>query len=230
MKAMKVLGAALACSPAMILLCASAWAESQTEPDAGAHADPSAAVSDPDALPDPAASDPALSDPAASEPAVPDPDAVSDPAASEQQTAPSAVAGRPVSEATRNAREQASRAQKRAESARTDGKRLVAARYAQAQKMWLQVAATLERAATLEKQAAQLESETTELEARSRRAATLVEQTEARRARAWARLKELGLAPQEGAPPSAAQESAPPSAAQEGAPPAAKLEPREGSN
>lgn len=64
-------------------------------------------------------------------------------------------------------------------------------RLAELAQLWERVQEELERALALERAADQKEREVVELEARIERARLLTEQTEARRARALARLKEL---------------------------------------
>lgn len=94
----------------------------------------------------------------------------------------------------------AAQAEVQAQSALREGKELVSERLAAAAVLWRKVIDALSLAAKTEAQALSVERETAALEARVRRASVLVEQTEARRARASAQLKELGVA----ADPSAA--------------------------
>lgn len=91
------------------------------------------------------------------------------------------------------AREQADEAESRAKQASSAKKTLVAARLTDLAQLWRRVAEEETKAAALEKAASELERETLELESKARRAASLLEQTEARRARAAARLSQLGL-------------------------------------
>lgn len=89
----------------------------------------------------------------------------------------------------------------RAATARKAGQQLVAERLQAAAKIWDKVAAHQEKAAKLEADAAQIERKTLEIKSQARRAHSLVEQTETRRSRAVARLRELGLSePSEDAP------------------------------
>lgn len=94
-------------------------------------------------------------------------------------------------ETTAEARAAAAKArQKEAEVA---GKRALAERLSALVAQWNRVADAQRRAIGWETQAATAEQKNHELEAQVGRTMTLVEQTEARRARALARLRELGL-------------------------------------
>lgn len=85
------------------------------------------------------------------------------------------------------------RATKLHQQAKDAGDQLAANRYADAAKRWTRAAAALEKAAQAAKEAASLERETTRLQEQTRNARTLVEQTEARRARALGELRRLGV-------------------------------------
>ena len=74
-----------------------------------------------------------------------------------------------------------------------EGEQLAADRYADAASRWKRVAAALEKATQIAKEAARLEQSTTQLQDQTRRARTLVEQTEARRARALGELRRMGI-------------------------------------
>jgi hypothetical protein len=89
-------------------------------------------------------------------------------------------------------------ATRRAKAARQSDKPLVADRYENLHSIWLKVAEAMRKAVEFEKKAALLENQTSEIESKSRKAVIVLEQTEARRARAVARLEQLGLIP---APP-----------------------------
>lgn len=84
-------------------------------------------------------------------------------------------------------------ARKRALEAKKAGKSLAAERLEKAAATWEKVARHQEGAAKLEEDAAQIERKTLDLKSQARRARSLVEQTETRRSRAVARLRELGL-------------------------------------
>lgn len=90
-----------------------------------------------------------------------------------------------------------------AAKAAKSGSRLAEERYADTALRFRKAASILERAAQAEATAAELERKTVELETQARRARTLVEQTETRRARAQARLQELGLMPESTSGPQA---------------------------
>lgn len=92
-----------------------------------------------------------------------------------------------------SAREKAKHAQTRAREAKKAGKQLVAERLENAARIWEKVASHQEKAAKLEEDAANIERKTLDIKSQARRAHSLVEQTETRRARAVARLRELGL-------------------------------------
>lgn len=94
------------------------------------------------------------------------------------------------------AKEPASKAQKaldRASDARKTGDVVHADRLDALALEWATTGVDLARTARLENDAAKLEKETAELEARGKRALSLIEQTVARRGRAREKLKELGV-------------------------------------
>lgn len=91
------------------------------------------------------------------------------------------------------ARQKAKDLRTRAAKVKKAGQHLVAERLEGAAAIWDKVAAHQESAAKLEADAAQIERKTLEIKSQARRAHSLVEQTETRRARALARLRELGL-------------------------------------
>ena len=113
------------------------------------------------------------------------------PPSAESESAPSRV--KASRDAGGQAQSEADQASDRENKSRTGGHTLIADRLAALAKMWLRVAVAQRKAAALELQADALERETIELEAQARRGASLVEQTDARRARALGRLQELGL-------------------------------------
>lgn len=122
--------------------------------------------------------------------------------ASSQKRAPSEAKARrtPPGHA---ARSKAQNARQRAQEAKKSGKTLVAERLEKAASTWEKVARHQEEAAKLEEDAAQIEKKTLDLKAQARRAHSLVEQTETRRARAVARLRELGQSDLPSSPQSA---------------------------
>jgi hypothetical protein len=81
----------------------------------------------------------------------------------------------------------------RAQKAKKSGQSLVAERLEKAAATWEKVARHQEAAAKLEADAARIERKTLDIKSQARRAHSLVEQTETRRSRALARLRELGL-------------------------------------
>lgn len=100
----------------------------------------------------------------------------------------------------------------RAAKAKKAGQGLVAERLEAAAALWDKVAAHQEKAAKLEGDAAKIERKTLELKSQARRAHSLVEQTETRRARAVARLRELGLSESPETPSAAPPPATPPGA------------------
>lgn len=99
----------------------------------------------------------------------------------------------PQTTAGRAALEKAEDARARAKKARAGGNDAIAKRLLRAAALWKKTAALQIEAAKLERQAASIERKTLELKSQARRARLVVEQTESRRARALARLRELGL-------------------------------------
>ena len=95
----------------------------------------------------------------------------------------------PGREATRKAKS----AQTRASGPSAPSNHLLLERLEVLEKLWLRVAEAQEKAAALEMEAATIEKNTLKLRQQAKRAESLVEQTEARRARALGRLKTLGL-------------------------------------
>lgn len=100
----------------------------------------------------------------------------------------------------------------RAAKAKKAGQGLVAERLEAAATIWDKVAAHQEKAAKLEADAAKIERKTLEIKSQARRAHSLVEQTETRRARAIARLRELGLSESPETPSAAPPPATPPGA------------------
>ncbi len=100
---------------------------------------------------------------------------------------------KPAASASGTVRAKAEDARRRASEANKSGKKLVADRLEKVATIWDKVARHQEQAAKLEREAAEIERETLKLNSKARRAHSLVEQTETRRARALARLRELGL-------------------------------------
>jgi hypothetical protein len=127
---------------------------------------------------------------AESGPEAPAPEASTPPPQATKKTAPGAAA-------QKNAEDAGERAAEAAKS----GKTLVAKRLKKLAGIWKRVAAAQEKAAKLEEEAAAIERQTLELKSKARKAHSLVEQTENRRARALARLRKLGLSdPEKPAP------------------------------
>jgi hypothetical protein len=93
------------------------------------------------------------------------------------------------------AKKEAADAEQRRQKATNEGEHLVADRFADAVVRWNRVAELWLKAAKLAQQAALLEQETLKLETKARQARTLVEQTEARRARALGELRRLDVHP-----------------------------------
>ncbi len=91
------------------------------------------------------------------------------------------------------ATQSAAHADERSKQAEAARKPLVAERLKDLSRLWKRVAEEEKRAAEQEKLAAELEEKTLDLESKARRASSLLEQTEARRARALARLQQLGI-------------------------------------
>lgn len=94
-----------------------------------------------------------------------------------------------------------SQAQARKAQAESAGQTKLLARFDALISSWQGVVDALQKTAELEARADQLEQRILEIDAQARRAEHLVEQTEARKARAWARLQSLGLEPTDAAPP-----------------------------
>jgi hypothetical protein len=84
-------------------------------------------------------------------------------------------------------------ADEKKKQAESKGKTLVAGRLFDLAAIWRKVAAAEVRAAEVEEKSRQVEEATLEIQARWKRAKALIEQTEARRSRAFARLQKLGL-------------------------------------
>lgn len=84
-------------------------------------------------------------------------------------------------------------ARARARKAKEAGEQRVAERLEKVALIWEKVADHQEKAAKLEEDAAQIERRILDIKSQARRAHSLVEQTETRRARALARLRELGM-------------------------------------
>lgn len=101
------------------------------------------------------------------------------------KTAPTQVGARATAEADE--------AKKRSEAAKKAGKTEVAKRLASVAATWSKVAAHERRAAELEAEAKEIEKKVLALRAKSEQAVSLLDQTEARRSRALARLMQLGL-------------------------------------
>lgn len=97
------------------------------------------------------------------------------------------------SSAGARARARARETERRAKEAGKSGDELVAERLLKVATIWEKIARHQEKAAKLEAEAAKIERETLELKSKAKRAHSLVEQTETRRARALSRLRELGL-------------------------------------
>lgn len=112
--------------------------------------------------------------------------------AKSERTGGTAASKKPSS-VGRTARAKAKDARARASEADGSGQELVAKRLEKVATIWEKVARHQERAAKLEEEAAKIERETLDLKSKARRAHSLVEQTETRRARALARLRDLGL-------------------------------------
>jgi hypothetical protein len=91
--------------------------------------------------------------------------------------------------------EQVAAATRREEEAKRSGKTGLAQRLSALSTRWLAVMDALRAASKLEAEAAALEKERIQVREQTDRVITLLEQTEARRARALARLQELGLEP-----------------------------------
>ena len=85
------------------------------------------------------------------------------------------------------------RVEERRRAAEEEGNPLAADRLRNAVERWKRVARVWLEVAQAAKAAAELEAQTTELVIQTRRARTLVEQTEARRARALGELRKLGV-------------------------------------
>gem|GEM_PF-2729300 len=84
-------------------------------------------------------------------------------------------------------------ATKRSEARSKAGKKVLAERLKSLASIWTRVSETQKKAVALEKKANRLEAKALELEAQSRQARSLVEQTETRKARALAKLREMGI-------------------------------------
>lgn len=95
----------------------------------------------------------------------------------------------------RREQEQVAAATRREEEAKRSGKTGLAQRLSALSTRWLAVMDALRAASRLEAEAAALEKERIRVQEQTDRVITLLEQTEARRARALARLQELGLEP-----------------------------------
>lgn len=99
--------------------------------------------------------------------------------------------------------------EKQATEAESQGKALIAKRLLALSQIWRRVAEAERQAAEVERKVRELESKSLTLQDQSRRAAALIEQTEARRARALGRLQQLGLSdasPQTKASPEVAEQ------------------------
>jgi hypothetical protein len=108
---------------------------------------------------------------------------------------------------------EAKKAKRRSDEAAQAGKPLIAERLTSLAATWSKVAAHERRAAELEAEAKETEKKVLELRANAKKAVSLLDQTEARRSRALARLMELGLS--DASPQTKANESdAAPSEAQ----------------
>jgi hypothetical protein len=90
-------------------------------------------------------------------------------------------------------RANAQKSLEKAKQASAHGKSAVSKRLEGAAKLWERAANAQVKAAKLERDASDVERKTLELEAQARRAQSLLAQAETRRARALARLRELGL-------------------------------------
>lgn len=108
---------------------------------------------------------------------------------------PTEPAAKPTEPDLSREQAQVAAATRREEEAKRGGKTGLAQRLAALSTRWLAVVEALRTASKLEAEAADLEKERLRVREQTDRVITLLEQTEARRARALARLQELGLEP-----------------------------------
>jgi len=160
---------------ALLALLGCAWTPAAWADDAGAPSAPAA-----EAAP---ASETASEAPAASEATAPAAEA-------ETKTKPPAEAPEPKRE-----QERAARAAEREEEAKRSGNVALARRLSALASRWQAVVTALRTAADVEAKATALEQQRLDVREQTERLITLLEQTEARRARALARLQELGIEP-----------------------------------
>jgi len=141
------------------------------------------------------AEDPAPPAPAPAQAAAPSPTAAPPAAAPPAKESSSKASSKP--EQPKAAREQKAleSAQQRKAEAERSGNEGLARRLAGLSARWVQVIEALGHASTLEAEASALEEERIRVQEQTDRLVTLLEQTEARRARALAQLQALGLEP-----------------------------------
>lgn len=116
-------------------------------------------------------------------------------AAEPAQAAPSPAGAQSQEPDSSREEEQAEAATRREEEAKRSGKANLAQRLSALSTRWRAVIQAVRTASKIEAEAAALEQERIEVREKTERTVTLLEQTEARRARALARLQELGLEP-----------------------------------